>query len=73
MSTYRNTTLRKRTDNLESVAEDYAEAYSFGNDLAETGRLIKHMAMHMRDLQTKIDSQAEHIKALNEKLERREP
>jgi len=73
MSMYKNPTLRKRTDNIESIALDCAEAYAYGNDLVETGRLIKNMAMHMRDLQTKIDSQAEHIKALNEKLERKEP
>ncbi len=64
----KNPTLRRRTKELTECANDARECQLLGYELKELGSLVASMAIHMGDLQRKIDSQAEHIKALNEKL-----
>lgn len=68
MSSIKNPTLRRRTKELTECADDARECQLLGYELKELGSLIVSMAIHMGDLQRKIDSQAEHIKCLNEKL-----
>jgi hypothetical protein len=68
MSSIKNPTLRRRTKELTECAEDARECQLLGYELKDLGNLIVGMAIHMHDLQRKVDSQAEHIKMLNEKL-----
>ena len=70
----KNPTLRRRTKELTECAEDARECRLLGYELKDIGNLIIAMTTHINDLQNKIDGQAEHINALNERLaERREP
>lgn len=64
----KNPTLRRRTKELTECVEDARECQLLAYELKDIGRLIEGMAIHMGDLQRKVDSQAEHIKMLNEKL-----
>lgn len=68
MSSIKNPTLRRRTKELTDCAEDAKECQLLGYELKDIGNLIVRMAIHMQDLQRKMDRQAEHIKILNEKL-----
>lgn len=67
MSRLTNQTLRNRTEYLCDKANNFEENFSIGCELEDIGRLIKLMAFQMRDLQDKVDGQAEHIKALLKK------
>jgi hypothetical protein len=58
----KNSTIRKRTADFLEIANSWQEYYDIGNQLGELARLIKHMALHMADMQKKIDSQAEELK-----------
>ena len=64
MSRLKNPTLRNRTEELCKHANNFEETYQIGYELKNIGRLIQDMSLHIRDLQDKVDSQAEHIKAL---------
>ena len=66
MSRTKNPTLRKRTRELSECAEDARECQLLGYELKDLGSLLVKMAIHMEDLQRKVDSQAEYIKTLNE-------
>lgn len=68
MSSIKNPTLRRRTKELTECVEDARECQLLGYELKDLGNLIVGMAIHMGDLQRKVDGQAEHIKMLNEKL-----
>ena len=57
----KNKTLRFRTDQLTETANTWEDWYKTGYDLGEIGKLIRHMAMHISDLQRKVDSQAEGV------------
>ena len=57
----KNKTLRFRTDQLTEVANTWEDYYKIGYELEEIGKLIRHMAFHIGDLQSKIDSQAEGV------------
>ena len=63
----KNKTLRFRTDSFLSAANDCEYWYKIGYELGEIGRLIRHMAMHMSDLQQKVDRQAEELKRHQQK------
>ena len=67
MSKLKNPTLRNRTEDLCEQVNDFEVTYQIGCELQNIGRLIKGMSIHIRDLQDKVNSQAEHIKALLEK------
>lgn len=67
MSKLKNPTLRNRTEELCEHANNFEETFQIGCELQNIGRLIKGMSLHIRDLQDKVNSQAEHIKALLEK------
>ena len=67
MSKLKNTTLRNRTEELCEQANNFEETFQIGCELQNIGRLIKEMSLHIRDLQDKVNSQAEHIKALLDK------
>lgn len=67
--TIKNPTLRRRTEELCGKVDNWQEAYGIGVELVDLGVLIVAMSKHIRDLQSKVDSQAEHIKGLNKKLE----
>ena len=58
----KNKTLRFRTDQLTEAANTWEDWYKTGYELGEIGKLIRHMAMHISDLQSKIDSQAEELR-----------
>lgn len=64
MSKLKNPTLRNRTAELCEHANNFEETYQIGCELKNIGRLIQDMSLHIRDLQDKVDGQAEHIKAL---------
>jgi len=66
MSRLKNPTLRRRTKELSECAEDARECQLLGYELKDLGSLLVKMAIHMEDLQRKVDSQAEYIKTLNE-------
>ena len=65
MSRTKNPTLRRRTRELSDCAEDARECQLLGYELKDLGSLLVKMAIHMEDLQRKVDSQAEYIKTLN--------
>ena len=65
-SSLKNPTLRKRTKELSECAEDARECQLLGYELKDLGSLLVKMAIHMNDLQRKVDRQAEYIKTLNE-------
>ena len=67
MSRLKNPTLRNRTEELCEHANDFEVTFQIGCELQNIGRLIKEMSLHIRDLQDKVNSQAEHIKALLDK------
>ena len=67
MSRLKNPTLRNRTEELCEHANNFEETFQIGCELQNIGRLIHGMSLHIRDLQDKVNSQAEHIKALLEK------
>ena len=67
MSRLKNPTLRNRTEELCEQVNDFEVTYQIGCELQNIGRLIKGMSLHIRDLQDKVNGQAEHIKALLEK------
>ena len=67
MSRLKNTTLRNRTEELCEHANDFEVTFQIGCELQNIGRLIQGMSLHIRDLQDKVNSQAEHIKALLDK------
>lgn len=58
----KNSTLRYRTCNIVEAADKWEKCYTIGHELGEIGKLIRHMAMHIADLQKKVDSQAEELK-----------
>ena len=58
----KNKTLRFRTDSFIEAANSIDEYYQIGFELKEVSKLIIHMALHMSDLQRKVDSQAEELK-----------
>ena len=59
--------MRNRTEDLCEHAHDFAVTFQIGCELQNIGRLIQGMSLHIRDLQDKVNSQAEHIKALLDK------
>ena len=65
----KNSALRFKTDQLTEAANNFEESYSIGYQLGEIGRLIRHMAIHISDLQRKVDSQAEELKKRQQKDE----
>ena len=67
MSRLKNPTLRNRTEELCEHANDFEETFQIGCELQNIGRRIQGMSLHIRDLQDKVNSQAEYIKALLEK------
>ena len=67
MSKLKNTTLRNRTEGLCEHANNFEETFQIGCELQNIGRLIQGMSLHIRDLQDKVNGQAEHIKALLDK------
>ena len=67
MSRLKNPTLRNRTEELCEHANNFEETFQIGCELQNIGRLIQGMSLHIRDLQDKVNSQAEHIKALLDK------
>ena len=67
MSRLKNPTLRNRTEELCEHANDFEVTFQIGCELQNIGRLIQGMSLHIRDLQDKVNSQAEHIKALLDK------
>ena len=67
MSKLKKPTLRNRTEELCEHANNFEETLQIGYELKNIGRLIKGMSLHIRDLQDKVNGQAEHIKALLDK------
>lgn len=63
----KNRTLTFKTDQLTEAAKDFEESYTIGHQLGEIGRLIRYMAMHISDLQVKVDSQAEELRKYQQK------
>lgn len=58
----KNKTLRRRTDDLTDIADNFNEVFKFGAELHDIGRLIQKMACHIKDLQDKVDGQAEELR-----------
>lgn len=67
----KNSSLRFRTDCLTEAANDFEESYAIGHQLGEIGSLIRRMAIHISDLQKKVDSQAEELRRRQADDERR--
>ena len=67
MSKLKTPTLRNRTEELCEHANNFEETLQIGYELKNIGRLIQDMSLHIRDLQDKVNGQAEHIKALLDK------
>lgn len=58
----KNRTLRSQTESLLETANSYEEYYTAGLQLIAVGKLIQRMAVHMADLQQKVDNQAEALR-----------
>lgn len=67
MTMFKNPTLRRRTKALVECAEDALESRLLGYELKSVGELIIALTTHIQDLQSKVDRQAEHIKAISQK------
>ena len=67
MSRLKNPTLRNRTEKLCEHTNNFEETLQISYELISIGELIQDMSIHIRNLQNKVNSQAEHIKALLEK------
>ena len=65
----KNKTLRFRTNSFIDAANDCEDWYKIGYEIEEIGRLIQRMALHMSDLQLKVDRQAEELKRHQQKCE----
>ena len=61
----KNSTLRVKTETFVERANSWQEYYDIGHQLGEMGGLIRRMAMHMADLQKKVDRQATELKRQN--------
>lgn len=59
----KNKTLRFRTESFLEAANNSKDWYEIGYEIGEIGRLIRHMALHMSDLQRKVDRQAEALRS----------
>ena len=60
-------TLNNRTEELTKLAADSKEMFRFACELGDTSELIKLMALHIRDLQNKVNNQAEQLTNLQGK------
>ena len=60
-------TLNNRTEELTTLAADFDEMYRFACELEDISDLIKLMARHIRDLQSKVNNQAEQLTNLQGK------
>lgn len=61
----KNSTLRVKTETFVERANSWQEYYGIGHQLGEMGGLIRRMAMHIADLQKKVDRQAARLKRHN--------
>ena len=64
MANLKNQTLRKRTEGMLETAENFNDLFKIGAELHDIGRLIQRMACHMKDLQDKVDGQAEELRRI---------
>ena len=64
MARLKPNTLRKRTEEMTDMADNFDYVYKLGSELEDIGDLIKRMAFHMKNLQDKVDSQAEELRRL---------
>ena len=62
-------TLNNRTEELTTLAADFGEMFRFACELEDISDLIKLMARHIRDLQSKVNNQAEQLTNLQGKKE----
>ena len=62
-------TLNNRTEELTTLAADYSKTFRFACELKDISDLIKLMARHIRDLQSKVNNQAEQLTNLQGKKE----
>lgn len=60
-------TLNNRTEELTTLVADFEEMYRFACELEDISDLIKLMAFHIRDLQSKVNNQAEQLTNLQRK------
>lgn len=65
----KNKILRNQTETLLETANNYDEYYTAGLQLIAVGKLVQRMAMHIADLQNKVDSQAKMLKIYQQKSE----
>ena len=60
-------TLNNKTEELTTLAGDYSKTFRFACELEDISDLIKLMAFHIRDLQSKVNNQAEQLTNLQGK------
>lgn len=54
-------TLNNRTEELTTLAADSRKMFRFACELEDISDLIKLMALHIEDLQSKVNNQAEQL------------
>ena len=62
MARLKPNTLRRRTEEMTDMADNFNEIFKLGSELEDIGNLIKRMAFHMHNLQEKVDTQAEELR-----------
>ena len=62
MSRLKVNTLKRRTEEMTDMADNFNEIFKFGSEIEDIGNLIKRMAFHMKNLQDKVDTQAEELR-----------
>ena len=62
-------TLNNKTEELTTLAADYSKTFRFACELEDINDLIKLMVRHIRDLQSKVNNQAEQLTNLQGKKE----
>ena len=62
-------TLNNKTEELTTLADDYSKTFRLACELEDISDLIKLMAFHIRDLQSKVNNQAEQLTNLQGKKE----
>ena len=69
----KNTMLRRQSEKMENALawweERNTDMYAYSYALQEASEIMNRMLYHIRELQIKVNSQAEHIKMQDAKLE----
>ena len=62
MAKLKNNTLKNKSKEFIVTSDNWHKLFEFGKELSDIGTLIQHMAIHIKDLQDKVDNQSEELR-----------